>query len=95
MQRRHFPSVLLYGFGLALALSLVFNGFLLYERSRRPGWYDDEFSHAAGPAETGLWQQELTDCRRANLQKDSLIRRLEQLPDAPPGQAAAVPSLPK
>ncbi|WP_179830114.1 hypothetical protein [Spirosoma fluviale] len=90
MQRRNFPSILLYGFGLALALSLGFNGFLLYEQSQRLGLYEYESGYTAHPIDLVAWQQQLSDCKRANEQKDSLISRLEQGPATPPGQAAIV-----
>ncbi|MBO9638653.1 hypothetical protein [Siphonobacter aquaeclarae] len=83
MQRRSFPSILLYGFGLALALSLVFNGFLLGELSRLQG-FDDFSSSGHTVVDDSLWQQQLTDCQRANQEKDSLIHRLVQVPNAPP-----------
>ncbi|GAB3745422.1 hypothetical protein [Spirosoma pomorum] len=87
MQRRTFPSILLYSFGLALALSLVFNGFLLYKQSHQQGLYEYELSSSAHPVEQIVWQQQLSDCQRTNRQQDSLIRRLEQVP---PGQPIAV-----
>jgi hypothetical protein len=86
MQRRNFPSILLYGFGLALALSLVFNGFLLYEKSHLERLRASELSDAYQPIDNMVWQQELSECRRANEQKDSLILRMAQIPNAPPGQ---------
>ena len=89
MQRRNFPSILLYSFGLALALSLVFNGFLLYEQGRPRGINDYELDNAVYPLDHAVFQQQLTDCQRANQQKDSLIRQLEQAPNAPPGQTLA------
>lgn len=82
MRRRIFPSVLLYGFGLALALSLWFNGYLLLEQGRLPGPGDDD---ADGPTRFSgqvAWQRQLSECQRANQHKDSLIHRLEQLPGA-------------
>lgn len=88
MQRRIFPSILLYSFGLALALSLVFNGFLLYEQSHQRSIYEDEVGGSVQPAEDLAWQQQLSDCKRANQQKDSLIHQLEQVPNLPPGQVA-------
>jgi hypothetical protein len=89
MQRRNFPSILLYGFGLALALSLVFNGFLLYEQGRPRGIYNYELSNADYPLDHAVFQEQLSECQRANQQKDSLIRQLEQSPNAPPGQTLA------
>lgn len=67
MQRRIFPLILLYGFGLALALSLVFNGFLLYEQIH---------PKSPLPNDSG-YQRQLLDCVRSNQHKDSLIHRLE------------------
>lgn len=90
MQRRNFPSILLYGFGLALALSLGFNGFLLYEQSHRLGLNDYELGYTVHPVDLVAWQQQLSDCKRANEQKDSLISRLGQTPNAPPGHAVIV-----
>ncbi|MCX6215464.1 hypothetical protein [Spirosoma sp.] len=86
MQRRNFPSILLYGFGLALALSLGFNGFLLYEQSHQLSLYEDELGYTVHPVDLVAWQQQLSECKRANQQKDSLISRLEQLPTAHSGQ---------
>jgi hypothetical protein len=85
MQRRNFPSILLYGFGLALALSLVFNGFQLYEQSRQRSHYEYELGNSVHSEDLVVWQQQLSDCKRANQQKDSLIRQLGQAPNAPPG----------
>lgn len=95
MQRRYFSarrsdSVLLYGFGLALALSLVFNGFLLHEQTRQRSIYEYELSNPVHPIEHVVWQQQLSECKRANQQKDSLIRQLELAPNAPPGKAVIV-----
>jgi hypothetical protein len=89
MQRRNFPSILLFGFGLALALSLLFNGYLLYEQSHQRNLYEYELGTISHPTDLDLvfWQQQLSDCKRANQQKDSLIHRLEQAPNAPPEQA--------
>ncbi|GAB3276184.1 hypothetical protein GCM10027347_49830 [Larkinella harenae] len=84
MQRRSFPSILLYGFGLALAISLVFNGFLLREQTRRQNLEEYGLGNTIDPVEHVLCQQQLLDCMRANQQKDSLIRRLTQSPNAPP-----------
>lgn len=80
MQRRNFPSILLYSFGLALASSLVFNGFLLYQQHRqyRPDEYELEV------ADNVMFRQQLLECVRDNRQKDSLIRKLEQFSNAPP-----------
>ena len=94
MQRRYFParrsdSILLYGFGLALLLSLVFNGFLLHQQSRQRLSYDYELSNAGLSADNGVWQQQLSECQRASQQKDSLIFQLEQASNAPSGQGAA------
>ncbi|RYC71719.1 hypothetical protein [Spirosoma sordidisoli] len=86
MQRRHSPSILLYSFGLALALSLVFNGFLLHEKSRPPRLADYDAGSAVHPVDLLVWQQQLSDCKRANEHKDSLIHQLEQAPNAPPQQ---------
>ncbi|MBD2703274.1 hypothetical protein IC229_21695 [Spirosoma sp. BT702] len=90
MQRRSFPLILLYGFGLALALSLAFNAFLLYEKSRHLSVYEDEFGNAVRPIDTTVWRQQLSDCQRDNQLKDSLIRRYEPVPNAPPNQQVLV-----
>jgi len=80
MQRRDFPSILLYGFGLALAFSLMFNGFLLYEQSRQRSIHEYELGYSVHPVDLEVWQQQLSDCKRASQQKDSLIHRLEHIP---------------
>lgn len=95
MQRQNYPlrrsnSILLYGFGLALALSLGFNGFLLYEQSHLRSTYEYELSNAGHPIDFLVWQQQLSDCQRANLEKDSLIGRLKQASSAPPGRAVTL-----
>lgn len=90
MQRRHFPSILLYGFGLVLVLSLVFNGFLLYEQSHQRNIYEDDLGSSGHMVDNVIWQQQLSDCKRANQQKDSLIRQLEQVPNAPPDKVDTV-----
>ncbi len=96
MQRRHSPlgrtdSILLYGFGLALALSLVFNGFLLVEQNHRINSYEDEIGRSVNPVEHGVWQQQLSECQQANQLKDSVIRHLEKASNAPPGGGANGP----
>ncbi|WP_020604668.1 hypothetical protein [Spirosoma spitsbergense] len=95
MQRRNFPvrksdSILLYGFGLALVLSLLFNGFLLYEQRDKPGVYEYESGNSVNPVDILVWQEQLSDCKRANEQKDSLINRLAKLPNAPPDKKIAI-----
>lgn len=96
MQRRNFSphrrsdSILLYGFGLALALSLVFNGFLLYEQNRHRNIYEYELGNSVHPVDLVVWQQQLSDCKRANQEKDSLIRRLELASSLPQGQSITV-----
>lgn len=90
MQRRIFPSILLYSFGLALALSLAFNGFLLYKQSRQRSLYEYDLESPVRPADNGLWQQQLSECKRANQQKDSLIHQLEQPPNVSLGKEVAV-----
>ena len=90
MQRRYFPSILLYGFGLALALSLVFNGFLLYKQSHQRNIYESELGYAVRPVDRPDWQQQLSDCEKANQEKDSVIVQLKQAPIAPPGQTVIV-----
>lgn len=94
MQRRNSPSILLYSFGLALALSLLFNGFLLYEQSRQRSLTEYELGDLFHPAEQAVWQRHLSDCLRANQQKDSLIRRLEPMPNSPPGQPVSLEHTP-
>lgn len=94
MQRRNFPSILLYSFGLALTLSLAFNGFLLYEQSRHLSVYETELGTVVHPVDQAVWQQQLSECQRANYQKDSLIRQLEPVSNAPPGQLITAQSTP-
>lgn len=79
MHHRSFPLILLYGFGLALALSFAFIGFLLYEQNRRVFVQESQLVNVERPIDVLNWQQQLSECRRANEQKDSLIRQL-QLP---------------
>lgn len=95
MQRRNFTarrsdSILLYGLGLALTFSLLFNGFLLYEQSRQQRIYESGLGNSANPMDMVIWQQQLSDCKRANQQKDSLILQLAHVPNAPPGRAITV-----
>ena len=90
MQRQNFPSILLYGFGLALVLSLVFNGFLLYEQSHQRSIYEYESDSSAHPADYESWDQQLSECKRVNQQQDSLIRHLEQAHNPSPGGTIAV-----
>lgn len=95
MQRRHSPlkrtdSILLYGFGLALALSLVFNGFLLVKQNHRINTYEDEIGSSIRPLEDGLWQQQLSECQQANQLKDSVIHHLEQTSN--PSQSGETPA---
>ena len=92
MQRRNFPSILLYSFGLALALSLSFNGFLLYEQSHHLSINEYELGNSVHSLDQAVWQQQLSECQRANQQKDSLIRQFEPVPNAPPGQLVTVGS---
>lgn len=79
-------SVLLYGFGLALAFSLLFNGFLLYEQSHQHSVYDYEVGTPLDPA---VSQQQLSDYRRDIPPKDSLTLGSKQVPNSPAGQSAA------
>lgn len=95
MQRRNFParrsdSILLYGLGLALAFSLLFNGFLLYEQSRQQSIYEYELGNSVNQVDVVVWQQQLSECRRASQQKDSLIHQLAKLPTAPLGKTVAI-----
>ena len=76
MQRRIFPLILLYGFGLALALSLVFNGFLLYEQIHPKSPLPDDSGNFPLVDDSG-YQRQLLDCVRSNQHKDSLIHRME------------------
>ena len=89
MQRRHISasaanSILLYGFGLALALSLVFNAYLLYSQIHQRSVYESGLRISHHQVETRDYQQQLSDCKWAIQQKDSLIRHLEQVSHAPP-----------
>ena len=93
MQRRHSPlgqsnSILLYGFGLALTISLVFNGFLLFRQTHRVSLYEYEAGTSVNPVNSEVWQQQLSDCQQANKLKDSVIYHLEQLYTALPGETA-------
>ena len=94
MQRRTFPSVLLYSFGLTLIVSLLFNGFLLYEKSHQRNLADFESTNSVYLIEHSACQQQLSACEQACQQKDSLIRRLEHGPNAPPGQALTIQGTP-
>ena len=89
MKRRYFParrsnSILLYCLGLTLTLSLVYNGYLLYDLNRQRSIHEYELGNAIHPVDLLDWQQQLSDCKRANQEKDSLIKRLENAPNAPP-----------
>ncbi|MBC7568397.1 MAG: hypothetical protein H7319_01525 [Spirosoma sp.] len=87
---RRSESILLYGFGLALALSLAFNGFLLHEQSRRQSiFYEYGSIQPDPPTDVASWQQQLSDCAQANERKDSLIHWLER-PPIPPDQSNVV-----
>ena len=96
MQRRNLSgrrseSILLYGFGLALALSLAFNGFLLHEQSRRQNiLYEYGSIQPDPPTDVAIWQQQLSDCAQASERKDSLIHWLERPSNAPPDQSNVV-----
>ena len=94
MRRRYFPTILLYGFGLALLLSLGFNAFLLYQQSHPQSMYDYDAVRQAD--QDGLvLQQQLLDCNRSNQQKDSLIRHLEQAAHPPPTPVGIPSTSPK
>lgn len=84
---RRSDSILLFGFGLALALSLAFNGFLLYKQSQRQRLHKYETGSAVQAVDELVWQRELSDCQQVNQRKDSLIARLEKAPKMPPVQA--------
>lgn len=84
MRRHYFPSILLYGLGLTLALSLGFNGFLLYEQTRQRSLYEFELASAASSVDNVYCRQQLSECIRNNQEKDSLLRELAQHPNAPP-----------
>ena len=96
MQRRNFSGrrsepILLYGFGLALTLSLAFNGFLLHEQSRHQSIiYEYGLGKSDLSVDATIWQRQLSECAQANEQKDSFIRWLERTPDAPPGRSDVV-----
>jgi|GEM_PF-3569222 len=88
---RRSESILLYGFGLALTLSLAFNGFLLHEQSRHQLIsYEYGNGKSDQSVDTTIWQQQLSDCAQASAQKDSLIHWLEHTPSAPPGRSAVI-----
>ena len=92
MQRRNFPAsaadlILLYGFGLALLLSLVFNGYLLYNQCLQPRLSEYQAGYGAYALPSEVWQQQLSECQRDNQQKDSLIHQLVQSSDSLPERA--------
>ncbi|GAA4447358.1 hypothetical protein GCM10023189_03650 [Nibrella saemangeumensis] len=68
----------------------MFNGYLLYRQSRQRSLNEYELYNTANLLNPAAYQQQLSECIRANEQKDSLLRRLEQAPNAPPGKAVAV-----
>lgn len=76
MRRRQNPTVLMYGLGLALLLSLGFNSYLLTEQRGRieqepyppPG---------AGEAATQALTEQLRACTRSNERKDSILQALQ------------------
>lgn len=84
MRRHYFPSILLYGLGLTLALSLGFNGFLLYQQTRQRSLYEFELASVASSVDNVYYRQQLSECIRHNQEKDSLLRELAQHPNAPP-----------
>ncbi|QDA61768.1 hypothetical protein [Hymenobacter jejuensis] len=51
---------------------------------------EHDVSHAVPSTEFLKWQQQLSDCQRANQQQDHLIFRLVQAPNAPPAQVMTV-----
>ena len=83
-------SILLYGFGLALTLSLAFNGFLLHEQSRHQNILYEYGLGTGHPADVIVWQQQLSDCARSNEEKDSVIYQLEHVSTVLPGQPSIV-----
>ena len=100
MRRRQPPSALLYGFGLALLLSLAFNGYLLVASNRsQPGPLLSAQLQAAKLAmpNAGL-QAQLQACTRSNHYKDSLLHVLsaQQTAATPPhtNQANALATQP-
>lgn len=84
MRRRQPPTVLLYGIGLALLLSLGFNSFLLIDQRTRPEQrpYPDTLQAGTASARMEALNEQLQGCIRANHQKDSLIQALEQVSHA-------------
>jgi len=81
MRRRQPPTVLLYGLGLALLLSLGFNSFLLIGQSSRQEQrpYPDTLQAGTASARMEALNEQLQGCIRANQQKDSLIQALERV----------------
>lgn len=77
---------MLYSFGLTLVISLLFNGFLLYEKSHQRSLSDYEPASPVYLIDHTACQQQLSACERACQQKDSLISRLENNPNAPPAK---------
>jgi hypothetical protein len=85
---------LLYGFGLALLLSLGFNAFLLYQQRHPQSMYEYDTARQADQDRLVV-QRQLLECNRANQQKDSLIRHLEQAADPPPAPVGISGTSPK
>lgn len=80
MPRRQSPTVLLYGFGLVLLLSLGFNFFLLVDKSERQSRRPEQNAtlQATGSADSLFWQDRLQAFSRQIAQKDSLIQALKR-----------------
>jgi hypothetical protein len=94
LRRRYSPSILLYGLGLTLLLSLGFNGFLLYQQSHRQSMYEYDTARQAD-RDSLVLQQQLLECNWANQQKDSLIRYLRQAARTSPAREGIHRSSPK
>ena len=85
MLNRQPPHILIYGLGLALMLSLGFNGYLLLNQpySLMPA---PQATSQAMPERTA-WQSQLVACSRSNQQKDSLIHALVHQAQMPAAHA--------
>jgi hypothetical protein len=81
MRPRYFPYIVLYGLGLTLFLSLLFNGFLLYNLSGKEVVLAPTHSIATTVSQkSSFWKQQFIECNRHNHAKDSVIQVLRHPP---------------
>ncbi len=81
MRSPYFPYIVLYSLGLALFLSLIFNGYLLYSLSRQEIKESSAESFATTLSQkSSYWKQQYIECDHNNHSKDSLIRILKHYP---------------